>query len=172
MRKKKTSQNKDKLQLEYSGNVTIKVVRNDTIIKTINGHNSGTYRLFEYIAKCLANIYESAYSPKYLQVFHAEDSSDTNLEGKSSLVGIIAISTSTYSSDKVNQSGTASLTFTIPGELFTGNVAPNLFALYSTIDRLNTTSPLATYYLSESLTSISSDTNVIVVWELTIGNKQ
>lgn len=172
MRKKKITQNNDKLQLEYSGKVTVKVVKNDNVVKTIKGHNSGTYRLFEYIAKCLANIYESSYSPKYLQIFHTNSSSDLDPADKQSLVGIIAISTSIYTSDKVNQSGTASLTFTIPGELFTSNAVPNLFALYSTAEKLHNDNPLATYYLSESLTGISADTNVIVVWELTIGNKQ
>lgn len=173
MRRKKRTKKDNKLQLDYSGKVTVNVVRNGEVLKTIDGHNSGTYRLFEFIAKCLSGKYESQCTPKFLQIFHVADASQDISENLQSLVGIISVATTIYNSSKQNSSASASLTFSIPGELFNNvSLLPNLFALYSQEDRLNQTSPLATYYLDGGLTNIASDTNVIVVWELIIGNKQ
>ena len=175
MKKKKKQKVKDSLQLEYSGQVTVQVVRNDRVIKTITGHNSGTYRLFEFIAKCLANVYEGTYSPRYLQGFYATNSDDISTNDKDSLTGIVAISSSAYKSDKLSNFGTASLTFAIPGQIFDSDdptKIPNLFALYSTAERLNNANPLAVYYMEEPITGISDDTNVIIVRNLIVGNKQ
>lgn len=172
-RKKKSNSSNNKLQLEYAGNVTVSIVRNGEIIRKIDGHNNGTYRLFEFIARCLASRYDGNLAPRFLQIFHATSSSDTNISDKQSLIGIVAASSTTFNPDAENNLAEASLTFTIPGEIFNDieNV-PNLFALYSQADRLNKDSPLATYYLDGGLGAIASDTNVIVVWELTIGNRQ
>ena len=175
MKRRKKNENKNTLQVEYSGRVTVSVVKNDKVIRKTTGHNSGTYRLFEYISKCLASTYEGGTAPKYLQVFHTDSADDEDLTNKTSLVGIVGLASSSYKSDKTNNSSTASLTFTIPGELFDTSASaptPNLFALYSTTERLTKTNQMATYYLATPLTDISSDTNVIVVWELTVGNKQ
>ena len=167
MKKVKKKENKNTLAIEYSGNVTVKVVRDNEAVKVINGHNSGTYRLFEYITKCLAGLYESAYTPKYIQCFHA-DSSDPDLQSLESLSGVVPVGTTTY--DTTTNTSTAKLTFTIPGSLFPDNVTVNYFALYSYKEYENKTNPMATYYLATGLSGIDKNSNIIVVWELAVGN--
>ena len=170
MKRVKKKQNKQNtLQLEYVGNVTVQVVKNNEVVKTINGHNSGTYRLFEYIAKCLIGLYESIYSPKYIQVFHTDNPESVDLSVLPSLAGVLPLSSSTYVTDV--DSSTAKLTFIIPGASFvTGAETPNYFALYSYSEYENVANPMATYYLNKSLGEIDRTSNIIVVWELKIGN--
>ena len=170
MKKIKKKQEKNTLQLEYTGNVTVKVERNNEIVKVINGHNAGTYRLFEYIAKSLIGLYESVYAPKYLQVFHVISGDNVNLATATSLAGIIPLASSTYETDST--SSTAKLTFIIPGSAFIdGSLDPNYFALYNYKEYGNVSNPLAVYYLSTSLgENIDRTSNIIVVWELKIGN--
>lgn len=167
MRKVKRKQVKEDLQVSYRGNVTIKVVKDNEVVKVINGHNAGATRLFEFIAKCLTGLYESTYAPKYIQCFHV-DSADPDLNTLVSLSGIVPISSTTYDTDA--NTSTAKLTFVIPGNFFTAEDEINFFALYSYKEYENVAHPMATYYSETPLSNISSESNVIVVWELQIGN--
>lgn len=167
MKKVKKKQVKDSLQVKYTGNVTIKVVKDNEVIKVVNGHNSGNTRLFEYIAKCLIGLCESTYAPKYIQCFHSE-SATPDLSNLDSLSGIIPISSTTY--DTESTVSTAKLTFVIPGNFFPEDSSVDFFALYSYKEYENKDKPLATYYSETPLTNIDRNSNVIVVWELQIGN--
>ena len=169
MKKIKKKQVKDSLQLSYTGNVTIKVVRDNEVVKVINGHNAGTTRLFEYIAKCLVGLYESTYTPRYIQCFHSTTATP-DLDSLTSLSGIIPVSSATYVTD-VNDS-TAQLTFVIPGNFFPENLTQtvNFFALYSYKEYENQAHPMATYYDETGISNIDRNSNVVVVWELKIGN--
>ena len=169
MRKVKKKENtKNTSQIEYTGNVTIKVERNGEVVQVIDGHNSGTYRLFEFIAKCLAGLYESSYGPKYIQCFHST-SATPDLSSLTSLSGVIPVGTTTYETPTNTQS-IAKLTFTIPGVVFPDGVVVNYFALYNYKDYNNQANPMATYYLSTGLSGLDRNSNIIVVWELKIGN--
>ena len=167
MRKIKKKQVKDSSQLAYTGNVTIKVVKDKEVVKVINGHNSGNTRLFEYIAKCLVGLYESINAPKYVQCFHST-SATPDLNNLDSLSGIIPVSSLTYNTDA--ESSTAKLTFTIPGNIFPEDAEVNFFALYNYKEYENKANPMATYYSETPLTNIDTSSNVIVVWELQVGN--
>lgn len=167
--KKKQNDTKNNLQIGYVGNVTVKVVRNNEVVKIVNGHNSGNPRLFEYIAKCLSSNYESVYAPKYIQIFHVLSDESVDLSLQESLAGIVPLSSATYKTDE--SSSTAQLTFVIPGATFTEEVNPNYFALYSYKEYEHVNNPMAVYYLEEGLSgSIDRTSNIIVVWELKIGN--
>jgi len=168
MKRVKKKQETNTLQLTYTGNVTVKVEKNNEVIKVINGHNAGTFRLFEYIAKSLIGLYESVYTPKYIETFHVISESNVNLETATSLAGIIPLASSTYETD--SDSSTAKLTFIIPGSAFIENSVPNYFALYSYSEYGHTSNPMAVYYLDAGLGEIDRTSNIIVVWELTIGN--
>lgn len=176
--KRKRKQYKES-SIAYSGTVQVSIVKDNKVIKEDRNHNSGTRRLFEFIAKCLANQYESTYSPRYIRFFHVVDPSDDidNLSGLEPLTDAILISSSTF---KVNENAaTAQLTFNVPGNVFTfssggsldGNNVPNVVALYSfeTINRPE--AQLATVKLDSSVVgSITQDVNLIVVWELSVMN--
>lgn len=167
MRKVKRKQVKDDLKVSYTGNVTIKVVKDNEVVKIVNGHNAGTTRLFEYIAKCLIGLYESSYAPKYIQCFYST-SSTPDLDSLDSLSGIIPVSSTTYETD--TNVSTAKLTFVIPGSFFVENEnVVNFFALYNYKEYENKAHPMATYYSAEPI-SVDVSSNLIVVWELQIGN--
>lgn len=168
MRKVKgKNQDTNKMTLAYKGNVTVKVVRDNEVVKVVNGHNAGTFRLFEFIAKCLAGLYEPTYGPKYIQCFKASTSSP-DLSELVSLSGVIPLSSTTYETS-VNSSS-AKLTFTIPGDAFPENAEVNYFALYNYKEYSNQANPMATYFSEDTLDNIDKNSNVIVVWELQIAN--
>ena len=169
-KKRKNKSTTQSTSLNYSGDVTIKVVRDNKVVQIIDGHNHGNVRLFDFITTCLCGLYEDTLCPKFLNVFHVENSSDTNVTSNmDSLTGIIPIASSLSTSG--DSSSTANLTFTIPGELFNGtSQSPNLFALYSKKEIDNQTNPCAVIYLETNLTNITSDTNLILVWKLNISN--
>ena len=172
MKKIKKKQNKNNLQLAYSGNVTIKLVKDDKVIDVINGHNHGTFRLFEFIATCLIGVYESASSPKYIQVFHvtSEESAETELASADSLTGLIPLGSSSIETDTANNLSTAKLTFTIPGSVFAEGIIPNYFVLYNYKNYTDQKKPMAMYYVDTGYEDIDRDSNIIVVWELQVGN--
>lgn len=177
MKKRKKKQSENELQIAYSGNVTVQLVRNNKVIKTINGHNEGTSRLFKFIADCLANDYSGAYSPKYIQVFNVDSSGQQINDSTESLTGLIAVSTESAVENQTDNDATAKLTFTIPGELFsTGTKLSeiNLFCMYSQIGGTHNSNYLARYYIEGGLgdsSTIDRNVNIIIVWELGVGNK-
>jgi len=166
--KKKKSNNE---AIGYAGNVTIIVKSGDNVIKTIKGHNSGTFRLFRFISDCLISSYSPDFAPKYLLLFHVDNSSqeDGDLSNVEPLIDLTPISSMSSSVDEQNNIATARFTFTIPGNAFISlDNNPNLLALYSFSDKTKN-HPMATFFIDETI-SPSRDTNIIIVWELVISN--
>ena len=172
--KKKQQDSDNKLSIGYTGNVTIKVVRNNKVVKTIQDHNEGTIHLFEFIAKCLSGVYEEQFGPKYLVLYNTEDSPATRL------TDAVLLTSSTYVvndvSDDNSDVATAQLTFTVPGNIFlSSEKQPTTLALYSYNGKIagidfEDKHYLARLNLTSNLGVITSDTNLIIVWELNIGN--
>ena len=171
--KKKNTQTNSDVDIKYSGEVTIQIVHGDKVVKTIRQHNSGTFRLFQYLAKCLVGVYEPLYAPKYLRLFHGDDAND--LSNATLLTDAVVISSTSF--DTTSENGKAQLTFTVPGNIFrVQNSTPNILALYSQND-VSTLDANDKYTLVLATTSVSGlggafddDTNLIIVWEMTIGN--
>ena len=177
MNKKKKNNN----SIGYSGKVTVKLEKNGKILRMSKGHNNGREPLFTFIANCLANNYVVGLAPRYIRVLHTDeldsegivDDATVNLIQVEIVVDSLPYTSVSTISDVGNNTATAQLTFTLPGNLFTDKI-PNLLALYS-VNSQDVDKPLATYSKKEANWElvegpIDSDVNVIVIWELSVGN--
>ena len=154
--KKKNSNN----SISYSGVVTVKLEKNGKPVRVSKGHNSGQLPLFTFLAESLSGNFNIDFAPRYIRVFdeHGEQ-----------VVDSVAIIDSESISNV--DTATAKLTFIIQGNLFTSGKVGKTLALYSR-NGINSDS-MATYDFEDGqeLSNISDDTNVIIIWELTVGNQ-
>ena len=65
-RKKKTVTVKDSQPIIYSGNVTVKKIKNGKIVSTQTMHNAGYNPLFQFLLNCLAGNYVDKSRPKWI----------------------------------------------------------------------------------------------------------
>lgn len=151
----------------YKGSVTIKLMRGKHVYKTMRGLNSGELPLFNYIASCLASNYIDSLAPRYIVAFNNQLSTFDS----TSPTTTSPIRFSTVSVDESTAS--ASLTFVIPGSVFTFDASTNMFALYSSKNASNKaySSPSAWLKLDTAITDVGVGDNVAVIWKLTVSNK-
>lgn len=69
----KTKKVKNKENIAYRGNVKIKVVRNNKVVKEINTHNEGSSLLFNFLAYCLAGKLNESERPNYIHLFNTKN---------------------------------------------------------------------------------------------------
>ena len=156
--------------LTYTGNVTVSIVKNKTIIKTYHGHNSGSKELFHFFAYALAGKYKIAESLRPLRIMLFEKTTDKP-EGQavSNYIGINVPTTVEATTD--NTSYKATLHFLIPYTYITGNKV-DIYKLYP----LNSADALAIFDAEAAGQAIDlSNINkakysLIVDWELLVSN--
>lgn len=152
----------------YKGNVTVKIVGSkNKLKKQYKVKNKGYQPLFDFIAYCLAGSFNSDLCPNYIVTYYGNESTFGSAQVTCSrpIPKVSAIKLGT---------GITELTFTIPGtSLSSGDT--NILALYceENYTTYNSTErkPSAIVSLSENIT-VSSEESIIVVWQMSVDNKQ
>lgn len=75
---KKTVEIKPKsgMQLQYQGDVTVKVLKKGKVQKTITNHNDGTDNLFKFLLDCLAGNFIESSRPKWVIPFYIDGTTE------------------------------------------------------------------------------------------------
>lgn len=80
MAKRKSKTRKVKVRsnttLQYTGDVSIKVLRKGKVVRSIRNHNDGNAPLFKFILDCLAGEYHEENRPTWIVPFHTEEDKD------------------------------------------------------------------------------------------------
>ena len=164
----------------YTGNVTVKVLHGNKVVKTYKKHNTGTYRLFEYIARCLGNTYDEMYAPRFIRAFYIDDIEnipDSELHtylSENVISGAIAYSRIEVKSDEAEQTATVTFSFLVPNSLIYDNqLYINALAMYSltTYDDASIEDPMA-YVKLDNKIEVTEGSNILIEWGLTITNAQ
>lgn len=159
--------------MNYNGTVTVKVVgTKNKLKKQFKVKNSGYQPLFDYIAYCLAGSFNASLCPNYIVTYYDEH------EVFASASPTCSRPVSKVSSYRVSGGtnvGITEMTFTIPGTSMASGSQTNILALYCD-DKYNTYNtankePSAVVVLEDEV-EVSSDESVIIVWQLSIGNKE
>ena len=166
MARKKKSKNSS---IGYSGSVTVKVMHGNKTVRQVTTKNSGTLRLFKYIANCLGNTYEVNYAPRMLRCFtDAHDVGDLVAEKQmADMTAFVDISTNDNASD------TASVTFSflISSNMINQESPITAFALYSVRDSADVSNMMAYVFLSaEDEIAVTSGENYLIEWTLSLQN--
>lgn len=172
----KNKEQKRKNSLGYSGQVTVKILHGDKVVKVKKVHNKGRDRLFSFISYCLGNNYFEQKAPRFLRTFNVdsalvEDTLPLELTFDNQVSDIVGVSSITYPSNH-----SVAFTFLIPSSQISNtnsNTTINALALYSveTFGDSSMSDPLAYVYLEgEDIISVSSGSNLIIIWELSLVN--
>lgn len=69
MDEEKNLHEQENSSISYSGNVSLKFIRNNRVIKRVNVKNRGYQRLFDYITNCLCLNYVQGAAPTHLILY-------------------------------------------------------------------------------------------------------
>ena len=151
--------------INYTGKVKISVVKNGKTLKTISTHNLGCMGLFNCITNYLLGNFKVSYSPQYLMIHHCEGEPDEDN------LGTKLLNTNIYkaSQQQVEYEGlsAARLRFLVPSSSFINEDTGNVLSL------LNSNREVCAYVeLDDAIdpTSLPVDSNLIIIWELRVGN--
>lgn len=75
-KKKKEITPKTNTILQYTGNVTISVLRKNKVVKQYKNHNDGNNNLFAFILNCLAGEYYDVDRPKWIVAYYTSNQQD------------------------------------------------------------------------------------------------
>jgi hypothetical protein len=157
--KTKRTENPSVNQINYTGTVTIKVVKNGKIIKKNKGKNAGLSPLFSFLTNCLVGNFVPKLSPKFIQLYNSADELITLAEIPFSEVNV-------YEGSSSEESSIAAFKFLVPYASVTSG---------ETIYRVNIKNDvedMAELILPEGdQISLESGENVIVEWEMEISNR-
>jgi hypothetical protein len=168
MGKRKAKPNKE--SVSYNGFVTCSVAKGKKTTKRSYGKNNGTSALFEFLAQCIGRMADPYDSPWYIRAFSSVGSVDIESEVTSApfpvrgtpMIGTLQNGVGKY----------VELTFLIPGTSVLDGAPINTMALYSTKGRDNPSAYMAFAGLSQTIASLESGENVLVVWRLEFDNAQ
>lgn len=166
--------------INYIGNVTVKVVGSkNTLRKQYKLKNKGYSPLFEFIVYSLSGNFEVGLLPKYVATYQiqstpAVESAFNTADTILTCVKPIVKSSTVKTSVNGDINSTIELSFVIPGSSLTSGSSINCLALYcdeyyTTFNGVDDKKPSAVVVLDEAL-EVSSDESVVVVWELSVGN--
>lgn len=160
--KKSNRKIKAKDNIDYSGEVTVKVAHGTRVVKTLTHHNAGALPLFEFITLCLAGDYYQNKLPRYLRVFDS-------LEHEITLRPVVANSSPSYINTSTESSVT--LSFVVPYSLLTQYTDIKTLKIYSTENYAdsNKSNYSASITLNSAI-SISSTSNLVVAWKMVVRN--
>ncbi len=153
----------------YSGNVTVKVLHKDKVVKTYKQHNAGSVKLFKFIATCLGNTYEDSGAPRFIRLFASDHTQLVDALPYSQIL------VESDNSDPTKPTASVSFTFVVPGSIFdTGSSNPKYLRLYSSeglgpVEWSSDDKWLAELEFDNEV-EINSSSNIIIIWELIVGN--
>jgi len=161
--------------INYSGEVTVKILHGKKTVKTRKVHNNGTALLFNFLTRCLASQYEALFAPRYLRTFNVDNVAEledfSNIDFNNDMISdALPFATVDVADNHVD------FQFLIPNNLLKNSTTSiNLLGLYSQ-DRFVTNSdnvknPMAFVKLiDDDEISVASGENILIVWRLTLSN--
>lgn len=172
--------------LGYSGTVTMKLARDNRILKQAIIHNAGRIPLFKFFASCLAANWDMASStfPSRIVVFSAENGETTfdptKWKAQTAITpdsGIMQATVPEIISDPENDSCAVRYHFRIPTSLIGAENASTMgkIGLYS--KNVTLADPLAYIFIDSKtkalIANAANNPNIVILldWELTISNK-
>lgn len=166
--------------LAYSGIVTLSQNIGGKKVCLQKIHNAGSNKLFSFLADCIAGDFELAKldRPTKIMLLNVQKNVGTESEGDiinraSSFIYLLSKPERVYSASSGVASETVRLSFVIPRALLEGATF-NRIGLYSdSATELDYESPAAYCEISttESVSSMSSSSVLLIDWDLTISNK-
>lgn len=168
--------------IKYHGFVTIKVLKGNKIVKTINTHNAGTMLLFKLISSVLCGNDESMNMPRYFDFGNMAELAGGSTHFESNLANRIALSSKVIQNFNINvdnatarqaelfnSSYGAFFTILIPAAQILENKDVDVLRLYSS--SYGDESLLAEVNLSPALNvNYSGGYNYMVEWVMTFEN--
>lgn len=153
--------------LGYYGNVEIKLMRGNKVIKTIKTHNSGRLSLFTFLANSLIGKFESGGTPRYIMLGNGvTDSVAEQISTNAIPYSSVSIETNSSESDT---HASAIFKFLVPFSSVSTGEEINIIRLYSQ----NSTSwenHIAYFMLTEPLES-DGKSNILITWTMKVTNQ-
>ena len=183
-----TKQKNSNVNLNYSGEITLKIQKNGKIISTKKYHNAGTNELWKFISYCVAGKYQSAENlrPQYIRLFknNNEPGGGLNTTDIYTASQIVLMNTSGAPQKWIEDSTIVGyktiLHFLIPFTFITEETV-NEVRIYSKINRDSINDCSAYFQFTKTISDILewdpievSDNfgnyNLIIDWEMRISN--
>lgn len=161
--------------IRYSGNVTMRVMHGKRVAREIESHNTGTVELMGFITKCLGGSMDPAGAPKYLRLFKMGESSGFSPSENDEMTVRAVVSNfyPSYGEDSNNAEASVTLTFLVPYTMLKSSTEDKSFdriALYSTNNANSRKDCMA--WLKVDNTSLVKGESLMVMWKMTLSNKQ
>lgn len=159
----------------YSGNVTVKLVKDGKTLKTVKKHNTGCSELFDFLSECLMGNFVQGKMPKVLMgYYNNEDPTATSLGTKvlSTFVPYADIDKISVEDDNYK----VEYKFNIPALIVNTSTHPiNVLALFN-MNNANESASVPSAFIkldsSKEITPdmVSSGVNIIVLWDMQFSN--
>lgn len=158
--------------ITYKGDVCVKILHKNRVVKKINQTNTGEMSLFNFIVRCLSGEFNADLLPHYIMLFNSEEdfgSFPTNMNTLENVtLGPIYVASQPTVSDN-----SVTFSFLIPKSSINVSIGKtNVVALYNrntiTSDFSN---PSAWIFLKDAIT-LDNQSNIVITWTMTIENKQ
>lgn len=166
-------ESKSQSPIFYRGEVTLRIMHGNKVVRTIRQHNEGTVQLMRFLAHCLGDYYAKEDSPKYIRLFDLSNNTNSDI-GTSTEVTSRAIVTNfnaIYDEDSSSNSGSVTLTFLVPSTLVRDSKEFDTVAIYGTSQSQNISNYMA-WVRFDSPMSISQGESLMLLWKMTLSNKQ
>lgn len=163
-------ESKSQSPISYKGEVTLKIMHGDKVVKTIRQHNDGTVYLMRFLTHCLGGYYVREDSPKYIRLFDLSDNTEPSIEAEVTLRAIVTNFNAIYDDDAENDSGSVTLTFLVPSTLVKDSKEFNAVAIYGTSQNQNIANYMAWVKFNNAM-SISTGESLMLLWKMTLSNK-
>ena len=180
MAKKKTVKKEvtKEANIVYSGNVTIKLVKDGKTLKTVKKHNTGCSELFDFLSECLMGNFVQGKMPKVLMGYYLASGEPTKTN-----LGKKVLSTLVHYSDidkiSVGDSYKVEYKFNIPALIVNidseNSESVNVLALFD-MKNANESAPVPSAFIkldsNKEITPemVSSGINIIVLWDMQFSN--
>lgn len=155
--------------LKYTGQVKIKKLYKNEVIKESRWFNTGKEPLFKFIANCICGNFDSNETPMYIRLFNTDENITVSTE-----LTTIPIINSQREMNFDSTSASAELTFLVPG----GAIKEGTVKAIGVFSRNNvnnyTPSAVVTLKEGEELegTTMASGISYIIIWKMTVSNKE
>lgn len=161
--------------IAYKGELTLKVMHGNKVVKTIKQHNEGTTLLMDFLVRCLGSQYDSELAPRYIRAFHTDEKGMQT--DKECTIRPIATNFSpsyiekyTDKEEKALIKKGVVLTFLIPySALDSNNPTLNRFALYGAKDYSGDKNNYLAWIKSEDIPMVPGE-SLMILWEMTLEN--
>lgn len=182
--KKKEEVQNTSSSIEYTGSVTVKLVKDGKTVKSFRRHNTGCFSLFKFLVDCLAFQYSGNNCPKFLKCYHSSGTPTVANLGDNALIGGGAVSstdaeTEISNSSSIDVEGKVTYKFIIPSSMIdtsivSGSSTINTLALYST-ENVNVNNYPSAYLSLDTKnqikdTDLGAGVSIIILWDLIFKN--